>query len=242
MENYHQKMTRELEIRGLSPSTKQTYLRSMNKLIEFYKKDPKEITFEEIKKFLHNFKNENATGRKTKRAANSVNGAASGIMFFYKNVLNRNYFGQMPRMKTLRKAPIILSRDEVNKMLNCLDNVLWKAVLMTLYSAGLRQSEIRNLKINDVDSSRMVLYIRNSKGGKDRQAILHPKVLDCLRSYWRQYRIERNSSVKSDYLFIPNKNSYNGEIKKKLSHTAIGYIVQRAAEIAGIKKKSTLTA
>ncbi len=242
MEKYREEMIREIEVRGLATSTQQAYLRSMGKLVDFYKKDPEQITFEEIKKFLHHLQNENATGRNNKRAPSSVNGASTAIMFFYKNVLKKNYYGELPRMKGRKIAPTILSRDEVNNMISGVHNVLWKAVLMVTYSGGLRQSEVRNLKVSDIDTQRMVLYIRNSKGAKDRQAILYPNVLDCLRTYWKQCRIDRNQEVKSDYLFIPNKHTYNGEIKKKLSHTAIDHMVKRAAEIAGVKKKSILIA
>jgi len=242
MESYREKMIRELEVRGSATSTIKAYLRTIIRLVKFCDKGPEEIDLEDIKKYLHHLRHKKATGRKTKMAANSVNRETSAIAFFYHKVLNRNYYGEIPRLKPPRINPIILTRDEINKMINGLNNVFWKAVVMTLYSAGLRQSELRNLKITDVDSKRMVLYIRNAKGSKDRQAILYPKVLDCLRVYWKKYRIERNSAVKSDYLFIPNKNSYNGELKKALSHTAVGYIVRRAAEIAGVKKKFTHTA
>jgi len=116
--------------------------------------------------------------------------------------------------------------------------VFWKAVVMTLYSSGIRHAELRNLKACDIDSKRMVINIRNGKGGQDRQSLLSPLTLKCLRTYWRLFR---KGSVHTDYLFTPSKNSYNGVLKKRLSHTAIGYIVSRVAEFAGIKKKSIRT-
>lgn len=243
MEDWEVKLIREIELKNLAPSTKKAYLARIYRLIKFYDKHPKDITFEEIKVFLHHFKNEKPLGRKAqKRSPNTVNGAASAILFFYHKVFGRNYSGEMPRMKSAKHQPIVLSRGEVKRMIEGLENLLWKAIVMIIYSTGMRQSEARNLKIQDIDSKRMVIYIRNSKGAKDRQAKLYPNVLECLRIYWQKYRIEKNSHVKSDYLFIPNKNSYNGNLSKSLSHTAVGYIVSKAAKIAGIKKKFILTA
>jgi len=183
MEDYQEKFIREIEVRGLAPSTKRAYLRSIAEFTEFYAKPFKELELDDIKKYLHYFKNRKALGRKTKMSPNTINHKTSTLTFFYQNVLNKNYYSEIPRIRSPRKAPIVLSQDEVNKMINGLHNVFWKAVVMTLYTTGLRQSELRNLKISDIDSKRMVFYIRNAKGDKDRQAILYPKVLECLRKY-----------------------------------------------------------
>jgi integrase/recombinase XerD len=104
-------------------------------------------------------------------------------------------------MKTPKLSPTILSIEEVNSMIDILHNFFWKVVIMTLYTTGMRQTELRNLKITDIGSKRMVVYIKNAKGTKDRQAVLSPELLHCLRTYWK---ICRTKSVKSGYLFIPN--------------------------------------
>jgi site-specific recombinase XerD len=116
---------------------------------------------------------------------------------------------------------------------------MYKAVIMTTYSAGLRNTEVRNLKVHDIDSKRMVIHVRNGKGQRDRQALLSPLTLQCLRTYWRLCRV--NNPVKSDWLFMPTKNSHGGELKNKFSHTALGYIFTTAAKAARIKKKSIPT-
>lgn len=105
---------------------------------------------------------------------------------------------------------------------------------MTLYTTGMRQSELRNLKVEDIDSSRMVIYIRNAKGMKDRQAALSPTLLACLRLYWRLFRV---NFYYSPFLFMPTKNPKGTRYDKGLSHTSVGYIVTKAAQAAGIKKK-----
>lgn len=234
MEKWKEKFIREIELKGLADSTKRAYLRNVTRLVGFYRKEPKNITLEDIKKYLHHFQNEIAAGRTTKRAASSVNNAASAIRFFYLTVYKRNYSGALPRMKSHQKAPLVLSQEEVKSMIDSIHSVFYKAVLMTLYSTGMRQSELRNLQITDIDSKRMVIYIRNGKGLKDRQASLSPTLLKCLRTYWRLFRI---NMAKSDYLFIGTKNYFNGKLGGRLSHTTVGYIVDKAAEVAGIKKK-----
>jgi len=241
MESYQEKMIREIEIRGLASSTQQGYLRSVAKFLDFISKDPNEIELEDIKKYLHHVRNRDVAGRKTKMAANSVNKEASSIAFFCKHVLGKNYYGDIPRIKPPKREHVILTQDEINKMINGLQNIFWKSLLMMLYSTGMRQSEIRNLKTSDIDRDRMIIIIRNAKGAKDRLAILSPNVLECLTEYWKFYRLRLHKDLKSDYLFVPNKNTYDGELKKKLSHTAVGHIVKRAAEIAGVKKKFILT-
>ena len=120
-------------------------------------------------------------------------------------------------------------------MIDSTHNVFWKAVIMTTYSSGLRNTEVRSLKVSDVDRKRMVLVVRNGKGGVDRHALLSPLTLKCLETYWRLFRL--NSKAKSDYLFMPTKNSHSGNLDKCLSHTSLGYMIEKAAEFAGIKKK-----
>lgn len=234
MNDFKEKMIREIELRNLSKTTRTAYLRGMSRLVNYHSKPPEEIDIEGIKDFLFFFKNEKAAGRSTKRSPNSVNGVASAISFYYRTVLKKNLTFEIPRMKYRKHTPTVLTSEEVNSMIDGIHNVFWKAVIMTLYSAGLRQSELRALKIKDIDTKRMVLHIREAKGARDREAILSPIVLKCLRTYWRLFRY---NSVSSDYLFIPTQNKYNGEFKKSLSHTAVAYIVKRASEIAKINKK-----
>ncbi len=226
------RMIAEMQVRGLRESTQKEYLYSMEKFIEFYKKPPVKLGVNDIKAYqLYLIK-------ERELAPNSVNKGLSGVRFFYRYVLGRHwYVDQLPRVKTNRTMPAVLSEEEVAAMIDSVHKVMWKAVIMTLYSSGIRHRELRNLKITDIDSKRMCIHIRAGKGGKDRQALLSPITLACLRTYWRLCRV--HNCVESDWLFIPTKNSYGGELKKKFSHTAIGYILKKAASLAGIKKKST---
>ena len=227
------RMIAEIEVRGLKVETRKQYLDDMEKFLKFYgNRPPMKLSVEDIKAYqLYLIKEKEL-------APNSVNKELSGIKFFYRYVLGRHWYADaLPRMKTKRTLPAVLSEEEVAAMIDSVHKVMWKAVIMTLYSSGIRHRELRNLKVRDIDSKRMCIHIRNGKGGTDRQALLSPITLKCLRTYWRLCRV--HNPVKSDWLFIPTKNSYSGELKKKFSHTAIGYILRKAGKLAGIKKKST---
>lgn len=228
---HKKRMIEEMDIRGLEEETKICYLRSMKSFTSYHKKTPDQLDLAEIKSYQRYLLKER------KLAPNSVNNQMSGIRFFYRAVMERHwYYNLIPRVKVKRKMPQILTESEIGQMITSVDNLFWKALIMLTYSAGLRQSEVRNLKITDIDSDRMNLHIRDGKYG-DRQALLAPITLRCLRMYWRVHRL--HNKTESDWLFMPTKNSYNGVLKKKLSHTAFGYIISKAADLAGIKKKYT---
>ena len=138
-----------------------------------------------------------------------------------------------PRMKIKQKLPIVFSEEEIKKMIDVLYNIKYRAIFMTMYSSGIRLSELTNLLPTDIDSKRMVLHIREGKGGKDRQALLSPLLLKCLRTYWRL-----RTDKKSPWLFgPPDKYLKSNNSNKKLSATTIVYILKTAAKAAGITRK-----
>jgi len=237
VKSYRERLIYELELRGLSKSTKQAYLKSMIDLVSFYKKCPSEITMEEIKLYLHSLQKRKGRGRKTNLAANTINRHKVGITFFYQKVFNKDFSKYLPRLKPPKRDPIILSPDEVNQMIDSVYNLQYKAVLMVMYSTGMRQSEIRNLTVKDIDSKRGVINIRDAKGGKDRQAILSPLLLKVLRTHWRLKPFKNTK-----WIFSPTNNPADPQaLDKPLSHTAIAYIIKTAAREAGIKKKLVRT-
>lgn len=234
MEKCIEQMTRECDLRGLSPKTKIAYLWSMRQFLKYYAgRDPEELGIPEIKEFLLYLSEER------KLEGRSVNRVAAGIKFYYFKVLERNWRTSLiPRRKEKKTVPMVLTKEEISRMIHALRNVKHKAMLMTLYATGIRNDELRNLRAEDIDSKRMVIHIKNGKGNTDREAILSPKLLEYLRYYWKT-----NKDDKSNYLFPGSKNPKEPGKKpnKKLSHTAVGYLVRTAARIAGVKKKSTLT-
>ena len=229
-----QRMIQEMDIRGHDPKTKKAYIHSMVKFVEhFGNKDPESLGIQEIKDYQQYLLIECGY------AARSVNRHIAGIRFFYTNVLKMWWVKEeITRVKAPKFIPTILSEEEIARMIDCTNSVFYKAVLMVLYSSGIRHNELRSLKTTDVDSNRMVLNIRGGKGGKDRQALLSPLAYRALRSYWLLFRMK--NPVKSDFLFTPTKNSHSGELKKKLSHTAVGYVIKTAVRAGDIKKKLVL--
>jgi len=155
------------------------------------------------------------------------NQAINSIKFYYEKVLGglrKFYFIERPlKEKTL---PEVLSEEEIKTMLNKEENLKHKAVIMVGYSAGLRVSEIANLKLVDIDSDRMQIRIRQSKGKKDRYTVLAIKTLDTLRQYFKQYH--------------PREWLFEGWEGRKYSTRSIQAIVKDAARAAGIKKNVTV--
>lgn len=111
------------------------------------------------------------------------------MRFLYGKVLDINLeVRKIPRHRKNRKLPAIFTQEELQSLFNACDNLRDKCILMTLYGAGLRVSEVASLKVSDIDSEKMQLFIRNGKGGKDRYALLSQSNLDILRTYWKAYR------------------------------------------------------
>lgn len=138
------------------------------------------------------------------------------------NPVNGN---QIPCHHKQRRIPDILTRDEVTALFNACDNLRDKCILMTMYGAGLRLSEVSGLKVSDIDSKKMRLFIRNGKGGKDRFAILSQSNLKVLRQYYRAYRPQ-------EWLFY-SRNQTGTHITPRTTQN----IFNKYKAIAGIKKK-----
>ena len=110
----------------------------------------------------------------------------SALRFLYVKTLKRHYMLEhIPFPKAVRRLPIVLSQEEVGRLIDSASNLFHRAMLMTLYSTGVRRAELCHLKVSDIDSQRMVVHVRQGKGGRDRDVPLSPKLLETLREYWR---------------------------------------------------------
>lgn len=226
---YETKMMIEMELRGFSESTKKQYPSYAKFFIKSAGRPTNELEVEDLKKFTHKLIKE---GRLQPRTINARRAAAT---FFLRYVLDRKIIpGEVPKLKSPRTLPVVMSKEEVKRIFDSLHNPFYKAILMVMYSTGLRSQEVRNLKISDIDSKNMIIHVRQGKGSKDRKAKLSPVCLKYLRIYWSKRR--KNNPIKSDCLFIASKNN-RGPIGSPLSPTALDYIVKCAAKAAGIKKK-----
>jgi site-specific recombinase XerD len=150
----------------------------------------------------------------------------NAIKFYYEKVLGSSrIFHKLGRPKKERKLPTVLSKEEVNLLLNIISNLKHKCVLTTIYSAGLRRSELINLKIEDIDSKRRLIRIKGAKGKKDRYTILSGKLILMLREYYNAY--------------LPQEWLFEGQHGGKYSATSIAKICKNASQKAGIQKNVT---
>jgi len=175
-------MKMDMELRGYSPMTIKSYINHVSNFAKFYNKSPELLREKEICDYLH------YCIIKKKLSEGTVNYINSGLKFFYTKTLNRYWNSdKIARMKEPKKLPSVLSPEEVKSIFDVTDNLKHRAILMTVYSAGLRVSEVCNLKITDIDSKNMQILIREGKGKKDRYSLLSKANLEILREYWKRY-------------------------------------------------------
>ncbi len=177
-------MEQQLKLKAFSSSTIRTYLNEMTQLLLTLKEVPAdELKPDHLKRYLVYCYEQ--LGLKE----NTLHSRINAMKFYYEQVLHREkFFWEIPRPKKPLLLPKLLNEKELGKMFNALANKKHKAMMFTAYSAGLRVSEIVNLKIKDIDSHRMQIFISRAKGKKDRYVNLSPVLLDILRSYIGTYK------------------------------------------------------
>ena len=176
-------MQQHLKLKAYSPSTIRTYLNEMAQLLAMLKDIPAdELKPEHLKRYLVYCYD------KLGLKENTLHSRINAMKFYYEQVLKREkFFWEIPRPKKPFQLPKLLNENELTKLFNALTNKKHKAMLFTIYSAGLRVSEIVNLKLRDIDSQRMQIFIERAKGKKDRVVNLSPVLLDILRGYIKSY-------------------------------------------------------
>ncbi len=177
-----QKMIRELELHRKSTHTIEAYVTAVAQLARHCGRSPDAIAVEEIRDFLHHL----ITVRKV--AFSTCNQKLAGIQFFYHPVLGQEEFSLRVPAKRSGRLPEPLSRDEIAKLFEVTSNLKHRALLMTVYSGGLRVSEVVHLRPQDIHSQRMLIRVDQGKGHKDRYTLLSARLLEELRAYWREYR------------------------------------------------------
>jgi site-specific recombinase XerD len=183
MGKFHDLMDRELRIRGLAENTRRSYLETMRHLVRHFMRPPDQLTAEDVKHY------QLFLTQKRRVSWSTFNLRVCAIRFFYRHVLPVPWdVEQIPYQRTGKKLPLVLSGEEVVALLDAATNLKHRAILMTLYAAGLRASEALHLRPADIDSQRMMIHVAQGKGRKDRYVMLSAQLLETLRRYWRQRR------------------------------------------------------
>ncbi len=204
--------------RRYSHKTIKTYLFCIRNFLKFCHKDPKKFTKHDVKSFLDEIAKKGKSG-------STINVNLQALKFMMEYILNkRKYFYNIKYSKVTRRFPTTLEKEEVIKIINVIENNKHKLMIKMIYSAGLRVSELLNLKVCDLDLNNNFGYVRNGKGRKDRLFI----IADSLKKELFGYIIENNLGNES-FIF----NSYNG----KMSPRTVQEILKKSARKARISKK-----
>ena len=216
-------MRQQLILKAYSPSTIKTYLNEMSQLLQTIGKTSADSLTPELLKryFVYCFTT-------LKLTENTLHSRINALKFYYEQVLGREkFFWEIPRPKKPDQLPKVLGEKEIGRMFNAISNIKHKAILFTAYSAGLRVSEVVGLKIKDVDSERMQLFIEKAKGKKDRYVGLRILLLDVLRAYLKTCTA------------LPKKYVFENPLKHGEAYSARSaqQIFQNAKEKAMINKE-----
>ena len=178
------KLNQDMRMRNFSHYTYDTYMSKTKEMIKYFNKPLEEVTIEELRDFLYKYLlNERKLADRTVNYYNSI------IRFVYEvtldKLLNKKQIPMRKRKKTVYK---VLTKEELSTFFNCVDDFKFKTIFMLAYGSGLRIGEIANLRVEDVDSKKMRIFVREGKGNKERYTMLSKQSLEMLRIYWSKYR------------------------------------------------------
>lgn len=211
-------LAQELIIRGFSRRTIKGYLAHNQNFLNFISKSAKEVNQQDIKDYLLYLR---ARGYSN----TSLNNVISALKFYYQQVLKRKLFFNIQRPKREKFLPVVLSREEIIKLVNSPTNPKHRLIIALAYSAGLRVSEVVSLKIKDVDLNNMTLILRGAKGNKDRVTVFSDKLK-------KELSVLVNQKNKNDFVFI-------GRSRNKLTTRTVQKIFTQAIYKSGITKAAT---
>lgn len=223
MSALRQKMIEDMQLHGFAERTQEAYLSAVRQLAKYYRKPPDQIDEEELRGYFLFLKNE-------KRAArNTCTVALCGIKFFFQHTLGREWktfdFLRPPREK---KLPVVLSVEEVSRILKRVRRHHYRVCLSTIYACGLRLLEGIRLQVSDIDGQRKMLHIHHAKGNKDRCVPIPDTCLNMLRHYWRFHR--------NPVWLFPSRY----ENTKPMHESGLQRAFRAAVRESGIHKKATV--
>lgn len=218
MTSLRQRMLEDLRIRNYAPTTVECYVRSVAEFAQHFHKPPDQLGPEEIRAWQLYLLREKRVKLSTYIQA------VCALRFFYRNTLNRKVeIDRIPLPRYEKKLPVVLSKTEVKALLEAPTNLRHRAILATMYGAGLRVSEVVGLKVSDLDRERRVIWVRGGKGHKDRQVMLAEPLREVLAAYWRWKR-------PTDWLFPSAKPGC------PIARNSVFQACRKAARRAGITK------
>jgi site-specific recombinase XerD len=208
-----------MAIRGLADSTRAQYQGNVRNFVRFFGRSPDEATVDDVNKYQHHLV-------RRKISWSFFNQIVAALRFFYEVTLKTGWrIDQIPyARRTGRRLPVILSPEEVVRFITAIPYLKHRVILMTIYAAGLRISEVLRLRTTHIDSQRMVIRVEQGKGRKDRYVMLSPVLLAILREYWK---IQRPKT----WLF-PHRHHHD----KPITPTTMRRITSNARQAAGLKK------
>jgi integrase/recombinase XerD len=213
-----QRMIDDMTARRFKEKVQKDYVRHVRIFAAFLGRSPDTATSEDLRRFqLHMAQQQISAG--------SINAAIAALRFFFTVTLERpDLVRHLTTVNKPRKAPVVLSEEEVARLLEAAPGLKVKAALSVAYGAGLRVSEVVALKVSDIDSERMTLRVEQGKGQRDRYVMLSPQLLELLREWWRAARPQA-------WLF-PGQNPVNPMSGRQLNRA-----VHAAKNLAGISKR-----
>src|ERR1700735_4797593 len=213
-----QRMLEDLRIRNYAPTTVSSYVRSVADFAKHFDKPPDQLGAEEVRRYQLFLLNEKRV------KLSSYIQAVCALRFFYQNTLHRRIeIDRIPLPRYEKRLPVILSKAEVKALFEAPQNLKHRAILATMYGAGLRASEVPSLRVSDLDRRRRVIWVRGGKGHKDTQVMLAEPLRDLLAAYWRWKR-------PTDWLF-PGRNP-----DRPIATNSVFRAWEKAARKAGITK------
>jgi integrase/recombinase XerD len=212
-----QRMIDDMTMRRMALHTQQGYIRAVKRFADFFGRSPDKATAEDIRRFHVHL-------AKTMGRIPTMNATMTALKFFFGVTLGRrDVVDGIPFAREPRKLPVVLSTDEVARLLAAAANIKYRAALSLAYATGLRVSEVVSLKVTDIDSKRMVVRVDEGKGSKDRYVMLSPYLLQLLRQWWKELE--------------PEVWLFPGYGDRHMSARQLHRICQETAKRAGIKKR-----
>jgi integrase/recombinase XerD len=216
------RMIEDMTVRNLSPTTRKSYIQNVKKFSQHFGRSPDHLGHEEVRDYQVHLVSQGI-------AWATLNQVVSSLRFFYGVTLGcKDPPERIPYARRAKTLPVILSPEEVAAFLEAVPSRRDRVALTTAYATGLRASEVVWLRIQDIDSCRMVIHVTNGKGGKQRNVMLSPKLLGILRAYWDIERPRR------PWLF-PGRTG-----EKPLDPSTLNAACAAAVEATGIGKHATL--